>query len=603
MRILGISSHYHDSAACLVVDGRIEAAAHEERFTRLKHDSRFPAHAVAWCLSRLPGGAADIDAVAYYDNWALKRRRSLENALDQGPRAAEAMAASLGNWGKEADFRQALGRALGWSDADLDRKVQCVQHHYSHAASAYFCSDFDDAAVVTVDGVGEYSTTTIGRGTGGRLVLDKSIDFPHSLGLMYSAFTKYLGFKVNSGEYKLMGLAPYGQPIFRDKMMGELISLAEDGSFALNLDYFRYHHSLDMADDAAIHRLTGVAPRSEADPMLQGHKDLGASIQAVLEEALAHLIDAAIRHTGRRDVCLAGGVALNCSALGKIRNSGAVDRLFVQPAAGDAGGAMGAALALHHSVTGGKAKAESGFSVYCGPTITADDAKAYFLKRGCPHEELSDDDLVERVASWLAEGKAIAWCRGPAEWGPRALGARSIIASPLVPGIKKTLNLQIKLRESFRPFAPFVPMERMADLFVNPGEAPHMSLVFFLREELRARESGLAIAGKTLTAEQFGHLKAAVIHEDWSARVQTVTAQQNPLFHAVAMRFFEKTGCPMLINTSYNARGEPMALDAADAFRCLMRTGLDGLVVDNYFLDRTRQPLLTEAEQETFELD
>lgn len=603
MNILGISSHYHDSAGCLLADGRIVAAAHEERFTRIKHDSSFPARAIAFCLSQIDGGAKSIDRVAFYDNWALKRRRSLETALRFGSESAEGLTASAENWWKERDFIDGLCQALGWSRARVDADVHCIQHHFSHAASAYYCSPFDESAVVTVDGVGEYSTTTLGHGKNARLALDKSIDFPHSLGLLYSSITRYLGFKVNSGEYKVMGLAPYGEPAFLDRFIDKVISFRDDGSFQLDLDYFGFHVSRRMCDFNAMENLFGFPPRDSGDPIETRHKDLAASVQAVIEQAMERLIRASVEETGCRNVSLAGGVALNCSALGKIRNLDLVDDLFVQPAAGDAGGAMGAALALHYGVSDEQTKGDPGFTVYCGPAMKNDDARAFFLERGCPHDEFADDDLVEKVAGALADGQSVAWCRGEAEWGPRALGGRSIIASPLVPDIKNTLNMKIKQREGFRPFAPIISADHVGELFQNPCDSPYMSIVLFLQDSLRAPNAPLAVDGGHLTGDQFLNVKNAVIHEDFSARVQTVTPDRNGLFHAVLRRFFELTGCPLLINTSFNARGEPMVLNASDAFRCFMRTQVDRLVVGNFMLDRARQPLLEPHEIEQFEPD
>jgi len=595
MNILGISAYYHDSAACLLVDGAVRAAAQEERFSRVKNDHSFPQQAARYCISALKPGER-INALAFYDNFGLKRLRSLSMLTRY--RGISNFLSSLANWSKFDEFFHEVER-LGLS-LDLKSDVHFVRHHVSHAASAFFCSPFSEASVVTVDGVGEFDTTAIGEGAGTRLKLLKTIEFPHSLGLFYSAFTLHLGFKVNSGEYKVMGLAPLGVPTMVSLLLDHVIELRDDGSFRLNLDIFRFHNSKQMIDHGAIEKLFGVERREESTPLDERHRNLAASIQLIIEEAMFNLCREAIKTTGKPDLCFAGGVALNCSALGKLRNRLPQSKVYVQPAAGDAGGALGASLALWYARE--LRRRLNGFHCYLGPSIDDNAAEEFFIKRGFPYRRFDSlATLSKEVAMNITQGREVAWCRGAMEWGPRALGARSILANPLKPHIRRDLNLRIKKRESFRPFAPMVLEDCLADLFINPERATTMSFVFFLRDELRATDAVLKTGRHTLTAEQFRLVKDAVIHADWSARVQSISSDSKiyPLLSA----FYEWTGCPILINTSLNVRGEPIVNDHWAAYKCFWRAQLDILVVGNMLLRREEQPMLAPEELEEFEPD
>jgi carbamoyltransferase len=601
VNILGISAFYHDSAASLLVDGKLVAAAHEERFTRKKHDKRFPKNAVAYCLSVLPPDK-NIDYIAFYDNFALKRGRTIANAFQYYPHSLGVLRDGVKRWDKYKIFMENAREILNCTLSQAEKRTYCINHHVSHAASAFYCSELDESAILTIDGVGEYATTTIGKAEDGKVKLLKSINFPHSLGLLYSAFTYYLGFKVNSGEYKVMGLAPLGDPIYKEKIFSHLLSVNDDASFELNLDYFTFHISDRMMNVEKMEQLVGFPKRNSEGKLEQHHKDLASSLQAVIDVIINKLAEHAKREAGSNNLCVAGGVGLNCSSFGKLLNQKKFEKIYIQPAAGDAGGSLGAALMLHAEKIGRK-KFTPSFSVYMGPDINSTEAKEYFVKKGYPFREVDEQELTKYIAEKIAAGKYIGWSKGRMEWGPRALGNRSILGSPLKPGIQKDLNLLVKKREDFRPFAPVVLEEAMADLFINGSASPYMTFVYFLKKNFRAEESSIHMNGITLGPQQFKAVKEAVIHKDWSARVQTINEKQNPAYYSILKKYFEITGCPMLVNTSFNVRGEPIVCTHKEAYRCFMRANLDILVVGNLVLLREDQPQLAAEELEVFELD
>lgn len=603
MNILGISAFYHDSAAALIKDGVFVAGGHEERFTRKRHDSSFPVNAAKYCLSAL-GVGEQIDHIAFYDDFSLKRERAIVNSLQFFPKSLDTLPESVANWGKYGELLDHVTSLTGWSAEEAQKKIFCTTHHMSHAASSYYASQFSDAAVLTIDGVGEFSTVTIGHGKNNKLELLQSIDFPHSLGLFYSALTYYLGFKVNSGEYKVMGLAPLGEPVYKDKILKNILFLKPDGSFELNLDYFRFHTSREMIREDKVEALLGVGVRKSSEPLEDKHKNLAASVQAALEEAVFNLARHVKKTVPSDNLCVAGGVGLNCSAFGKLRNQNVFKNIYVQPAAGDAGGALGAAYTLYNNYLSktGK-KLDSNFSVYTGPDINTDEAKKYFTEQGYPFEEFTDSKLTEYVSEQLAAGKYVGWCQGKMEWGPRALGSRSILASTIKPGVHRDLNLLVKKREDFRPFAPVVLEEFLSDLFQNPTASPYMILVFFLREALRKPDAILTCGKKTLSAENFRALKSAVIHRDWSARMQSINQKQNPAYYNVVRAYYERTGSPMLVNTSFNVRGEPIVCTFKEAYMCFRRANLDILVVNNLVLTKDRQPFIDPKSFQAFEPD
>jgi carbamoyltransferase len=611
MRILGISAYYHDSAAALVVDGKVVAAAQEERFTRKKHDSSFPVNAIRSCLE-IGGIRPDqVDQVAFYDKPFLKFERLIETYLAFAPRGFGSFREALPVWVKDKLFqRNTILKALKELDdgADWGAKLLFSEHHLSHAASAFYPSPFQRAAVLTMDGVGEWTTTSLALGDGRALKVMREIHFPHSLGLLYSAFTYYTGFKVNSGEYKVMGLAPYGQPKYAQKIKEHLIDIKDDGSFRLNLDYFEYCTGLTMTN-SKFDELFGAPRRKPEDRLEQREMDLAASIQAVTEEVVLKLARGIAKETGERNLCLAGGVALNCVANGKLLRKKYYDRLWLQPAAGDAGGALGAALVAYHLHKGAERKVQPGLDAmqggYLGPEFSLDDIQRRLTKAGAVFETLDDDGLVNACATSLAEGKAIGWFQGRMEFGPRALGARSVIGDARSPSMQKTLNLKVKYRESFRPFAPSVLAEDADQYFDLKDESPYMLLVADVKEDKRI----------AMTEEQqklFGIDKLnvprssipAVTHVDYSARVQTVHRETNPRYHALISRFKDITGCPVIVNTSFNVRGEPIVGSPEDAFRCFMGTEIETLAVGNCFLRKERQnPALKLNYETAFELD
>lgn len=597
MRILGISAFYHDSAAAIVEDGCIVAAAQEERFTRVKHVASFPENAIEYCLEEANCSLSEIDHVVFYDKPFLKFERLLDTYLAMAPRGFRSFRLAMPIWIKEKLFQKnliwrnlrKLPRADEWNGSLL-----FTEHHQSHAASAFFPSPFDSAAILTLDGVGEWCTTSIGRGQGNHLEIQREIHFPHSLGLLYSAFTYYTGFKVNSGEYKVMGLAPYGEPRYAQLILDNLIDIKDDGSFRLNQRYFNYCTGLTMTS-TAFHELFGGPPRSSESRLTQREMDLAASIQQVTEEAVLRLARFAHKSTGERRLCLAGGVALNCVANGKLLKEGIFDEIWIQPAAGDAGGALGAALAAWHQFSGRPRAKLNGHldrmnGSYLGPAFDDNAIRARLDAIGARYEVLDDNDVITSTAEMLADGKAVGWMQGRMEFGPRALGTRSILGDPRSPTMQKMLNLKVKYRESFRPFAPSILREDVADWFEMDVDSPYMLLVADVLERRR----------RQMTAEEeslFGIDKLnvprseipAVTHVDYSARVQTVHRDTNPRYWALLSAFKQRTGCPVLVNTSFNVRGEPIVCTPEDAFRCFMGTDIERLVVGNCMLDKDKQ--------------
>lgn len=611
MRILGLSALYHDSAAALLVDGRIVAAAQEERFTRIKHDARYPENAIAYCLAAGKITLADIDYVVFYEKPFLKFERLLETYVAFAPRGFRSFTTAIPVWIRDKLFQKDLLRrrlqALA-PDFDWQNRLLFAEHHLSHAASAFFASPFTDAAVLTMDGVGEWCTTSSAIGSGSNLEIKREIHFPHSLGLLYSAFTYYTGFKVNSGEYKVMGLAPYGEPKYAQRILDHLIDLKADGSFRLDMSYFDYCTGLTMTNDKFA-KLFGQKVRDPSELLTPFHMDIAASVQAVTEEAMLRLARATARDTGMSNLCLAGGVALNCVANGKILRDGAFRDIWIQPASGDAGGAVGAALAAWHLFLGNDRHVDGRRDLmhggYLGPEYAQDDIERRLAASGAKFTTVSDDELIEATASSLADGDAVGWMQGRMEFGPRALGARSVLGDPRSPSMQKTLNLRVKYRESFRPFAPAVLREDVADWFELDTDSPYMLLVAGIHPDRR----------RAMTDEEkalFGIDKLnvarsdipAVTHIDYSARVQTVHADTNPRFHRLIERFKAKTGCPVLVNTSFNVRGEPIVCTPEDAFRCFMGSEIEFLAVGNCLMRKSDQdPALKLDYSQAFELD
>jgi carbamoyltransferase len=613
MRILGISALYHDSAAAAVVDGEVVAAAQEERFTRKKHDARFPRNAVAYCADHCGCKVSDFDAVVFYEKPLIKFERLLETYLSFAPRGFSSFRMAMPVWLREKLFqKRLLAKELQKlaPEFDADKQLLFSEHHLSHAASAFYPSPFEEAAVLTMDGVGEWSTTSLALGRGKDLKVLKEMHFPHSIGLLYSAFTYYLGFKVNSGEYKVMGLAPYGEPKYTQRILDAIVDLKSDGSFRLDQKYFDYCTGLTMTN-GAFARLFGQPVRNpDADLLTQFHMDMAASIQEVTEEVVLRLARSVRAETGQRRLCLAGGVALNCVANGKILREGIFEELWVQPASGDAGGALGAALVGYHTFFDRPRKTNGAgpdgmHGSYLGPAFGKAAIEAALTAAGARFATLGDDALLETTAQALADGKAVGWMQGRMEYGPRALGARSILGDPRSPSMQKTLNLKVKYRESFRPFAPSVLREEVGAWFELEADSPYMLLVATLRGE---RQRAMSEAERAL----FGIDKLnvprseipAVTHVDYSARVQTVHKETNPLYHALISRFRELTGCPVLVNTSFNVRGEPIVCTPQDAFRCFMGSEIEVLAVGNCLLRKEDQdPKLKLDYKGAFELD
>jgi carbamoyltransferase len=600
MRVLGLSAYYHDSAAALVVDGRPVAAAQEERFTRRKHDARFPANALRYCLDEGKVALGDLDAVVFYEKPFIKFERLLETYLSTAPRGFRQFLAAMPLWLREKLFQKdlILGELRRIDPAFDGERLRFCEHHLSHAASAYYPSPFDRALVLTLDGVGEWATTSVALGRGADLEVVKELRFPHSLGLLYSAFTYYAGFKVNSGEYKLMGLAPYGEPRFAPLILDRLVDLKPDGTFRLDQRYFDYIAGFTMTN-RRFEALFGAPARKPDELLTPFHMDVAASIQAVTEEIMLRLTRALAAETGERKLCLAGGVALNCVANGKVWRDGRFDDVWIQPAAGDAGGALGAALAATHLDLGLPREVPSGLDgmrgAYLGPAVSTEEAARRLSAAGARFDVLSDDETLAAAAAALARGEALGWHQGRMEFGPRALGARSILGDPRSPTMQRTLNLRVKYRESFRPFAPAVLAEDAADWFEHDRPSPYMLIVADVverrRKAMSAEEQALFGIDKLNVARSD---IPAVTHVDYSARLQTVHAETNPRFHALLSRFKAATGCPVLVNTSFNVRGEPIVCTPEDSFRCFMGSDIEMLVVENCVLRKERQdPALT----------
>ena len=611
MWILGISAFYHDSAAALVRNGEVIAAAQEERFTRKKHDSGFPAHAIRYCLEAAKIKPAELDHVVFYEKPFLKFERLLESYLTFAPRGLRSFQMALPLWIREKLFQKdVLCRELGsmWPGRDWAKQLLFTEHHQSHAASAFFPSPFNDALVLTMDGVGEWTTTSAALGSGNRLEIMREIRYPHSLGLLYSAFTYYTGFKVNSGEYKVMGLAPYGEPRYAQTILDHLVDLKSDGSFRLNLDYFNYCTGLTMTN-GKFAELFGGPAREPDERLTQRHMDLAASIQAVLEQVVLKMTCALASETRARNLCIAGGVGLNCVANGKILRTGRFENIWIQPASGDAGGALGAALAayyIHEAQPRHLNGALDGMQgAYLGPSFETDDVEQRLAKAGARFTTYDDDQLLRETAAALDAGKAIGWFQGRMEFGPRALGNRSILGDPRSSSMQSLLNLKVKFRESFRPFAPSVLREDVPDWFEMDCDSPYMLLVADVQERRR-------IAMTEEEQRRFGIDKLnvprsdipAVTHVDYSARVQTVHAETNPRYHALISAFKARTGCPVIVNTSFNIRGEPIVCTPEDAFRCFMGTDIEVLVIENCFLRKEDQDqTLAQDYRRNFELD
>ncbi len=614
-RTIGISCYYHDSAACLVVDGRIISAVQEERITRKKHDSRFPANAIKYCLSANNLKLSDIDTVIYYEKPLLTFERLLETYLGAAPRGGRSFVAAMQVWLKEKLFlkhelkKQLISLAAESNcSADALPELLFSEHHLSHAGAAFYPSPYQKAVVLCMDGVGEWATTTAWIGNGSELKPLWEINFPHSLGLLYSAFTYYCGFKVNSGEYKLMGLAPYGEPKFADTIKNNLIDIKPDGTFRLDLSYFKYHRGFRMTG-RKFHKLFGEPPRKGEGLITQFHMDLAASIQAVTEEVVIKLATSLQAETGAENLCLSGGVALNCVANGKLLERNIFKDIWIQPASGDAGSALGAAMVAYHQHLDQprSAKPEDAMQgTYLGHRFENAEIRNYLDQIKAPYRDLEDPQLMDEVASLLAQGKVIGWFNGAMEFGPRALGARSIIGDPRNQEMQSTMNLKIKYRESFRPFAPSVLEEELQSQFELSSKSPYMLLVAPVKKELR----------KSMTAEQqqlFGIDKLnvprssipAVTHVDYSARVQTVSHKTNPRYYNLIKAFQLRTGCPTIVNTSFNVRGEPIVCTPQDAYRCFMRTEMDALVLENQLLLKEHQPKeeRDESWMQEFELD
>jgi carbamoyltransferase len=594
--VLGISAFYHDSAAALVTDGRIVAAAQEERFSRKKNDSGFPRHAIEYCLSEAEIGLGAIDYVVFYDKPFLKFERLLETYLAFAPRGLGSFRIALPIWIKEKLFQKRLLRKelqRFAPDYDCDKRLLFSEHHQSHAASAFFPSPFEEAAVLTMDGVGEWATTSLALGRGNSLEMLKEIHFPHSLGLLYAAFTAYTGFRVNSGEYKMMGLAPYGEPRYAQRILDHVIDVKADGSFRLDQSYFNYCTGLSMTS-SRFHALFGGEPRNENDPLTQREMDLAASIQTVTDEIVLRLTRSIAVETGVKNLCLAGGVALNCVANGKIVRDGKFEGIWVQPAAGDAGGALGAALAVYHLYLDQPRlplnMLDAMQGSYLGPGFTEIDIERRLAACGAVFDVMDEEDLVDATVDALIEEKAVGWHQGRMEFGPRALGNRSILGDPRSRTMQKTLNLRVKYRESFRPFAPSVLREDVADWFEHDGDCPYMLVVADIANKRRTplSEEDAARVGTDKVNAVRSQIPA-VTHVDYSARLQTVHRETNPRYHALISAFKAKTGCPVLVNTSFNVRGEPIACTPEDAFRCLMGTEIELLVVGNCLLRKERQ--------------
>lgn len=612
LRILGISAYFHDSAAALVVDGQIVAAAQEERFSRRKFDSSFPSSAAKYCLAQAQIGPEHLDYVVFYDKPFLKFERLLETYLAFAPRGFRTFSVSMPAWVKDKLFQKgniiAELRRLWGAARDWERCLRFSEHHLSHAASAFFPSPFAEAAILTLDGVGEWATTTFAQGRDNRIWIEKELHFPHSLGLLYSAFTYYTGFKVNSGEYKMMGLAPYGRPKYVKLIKENLIDIREDGTYALDISYFDFCTGLTMTSNR-FHELFGGVPRKAEARITQRDMDLAASIQAVTEEVLIKLASGISRTSGRANLCLAGGVALNCVANGRLLREQMFERIWIQPAAGDSGGALGAALSAYHIMLDQPRRTDDALDgmngAYLGPEYDEAEVVTDLTLCGAKFIVYSEEELIERTAQALAAGKAVGWMNGRMEFGSRALGNRSILADPRSPTMQRLLNRKIKYRESFRPFAPSVLREDVGEWFELDIDSPYM---LFVADVARAKR--FEVVERPGAQSDFAELDVqrssipAVTHVDNSARVQTVRAETNPRFHKLLKRFKDLTGCPVLVNTSFNVRGEPIVCSPTDAYRCFMGTDLDLLVIGNALVEKSEQVVRSDAVyKHKYELD
>jgi len=606
MYVLGISAYYHDSAACILKDGEIIAAAQEERFTRKKHDHNFPRHAVAYCLQAAGIAADQLECVAFYDKPLLKFNRLLETYLTFAPHGIQSFMMAMPLWLSEKLWIPDLIE----KEIHYTGKIIFPEHHESHAASAFFPSPFERAAILTIDGVGELATSSFGVGIDNRVEIHSEMHFPHSLGLLYSAFTYFTGFKVNSGEYKVMGLAPYGEPKYVQQIYDHLIDLKEDGSFKMNMEYFDYSAGLTMTN-RKFDELFGGAPRMSETLLTQRELDLARSVQDVTEEIMMRMARHVKRVTKEKNLCLAGGVALNCVANGKILRSGIFENIWIQPAAGDAGGALGAAYIAYHHYLGQPVKKKKGRDrqqgSYLGPAYNDADIEAFLQEYKLPYKRVARSaDLCKTIAASLAEEKIVGWFQGRMEFGPRALGNRSIIGDARSPEMQKKMNLKIKFREGFRPFAPSVLAEHADEWFDLDQESPYMLLVADVKKN---KQRAMTKAEKKLWGiEKLNVIRSkipAVTHVDYSARIQTVHKQDNPLYHQLISAFYKKTGCPVIVNTSFNVRGEPIVATPLDAYKCFMRTDLDILVLGNYILHKEDQPKFDDdiLWRQTYELD
>ena len=605
MNILGISAFYHDSAACLVREGEIVAAAQEERFTRKKHDFNFPTNAVEYCLKEAGIKAENLDYVGFYDKPFIKFERILYSYLAYAPIGIKSFFKSIPLWIKQKLFiRDIIKKELGYKGM-----VLFPEHHESHAASAFYPSLFSEAAILTVDAVGEWTTTSYGIGKENDISIMSELRFPHSLGLLYSAFTYYTGFKVNSAEYKVMGLAPYGEPKYVDTILNELIDLKEDGSFKLNMKYFNYCTGLTMTN-GRFNKLFGGRPSKPESKVTQREMDLARSVQMVTEEIVLRMVNHVYKETRKKNLCLAGGVALNCVSNGRLLREGPFENLWIQPAAGDAGGALGVALLIWYKYLGNnrildKARVLQKAS-YLGNYYKDEEIECFLIKEGIPFEKLDMEEIPPRIAELIATGNVIGWFQGRMEFGPRSLGSRSIIGDPRSKEMQSIMNLKIKYRESFRPFAPTVLREHVSDYFDMDCESPYMLLVANIKDEKRIKMSDEE--EKLFGLEKLKVARSdvpAITHVDYSARIQTMTKEDNPLFYSVIEEFYKKTGCPMIVNTSFNVRGEPIVCRPEEAYKCFMRTGMDYLIMGGYLLDKKRQkPVEVDTDwQKEFEPD
>ena len=608
--ILGISAFYHDSAAALIVDGKIIAAAQEERFTRKKHDASYPTNAIKYCLSEASISLDQVDYITFYDKPFLKFERLLETYVALAPKGFQSFRMSMPIWLREKLFlKDMLIKEIKKVDKSFNAdKMMFSEHHFSHAASAFYASPFEEAVVITLDGVGEWATTTVAIGKGHELNVVKEIHFPHSLGLLYSAFTYYTGFRVNSGEYKVMGLAPYGEPKYKDLILDKLIDLKEDGSFRLDQSYFNYATGLTMVNQKFADLFGKPIRKPDTDKLTQFHMDIAASVQAVTEEVVLTMTRSLAKEYNITNLCLAGGVALNCVANGKILRDRAFKDIWIQPASGDAGGALGAALALHHKELNQPRVINPNDAMqgsYLGPVYEQDSIENELSTCGAKFESVTEDEMIEQTAQALAEGKALGWFQGRMEFGPRSLGGRSILGDPRSEKMQKTLNLKVKYRESFRPFAPSVLREDVSEWFEADYDSPYMLMVDDVKKDKRI---GMTKEEESLFGIDKLNIKRssipAITHVDYSARIQTVHKETNPKYHALITKFKAKTGCSVLVNTSFNVRGEPIVCSPEDAFKCFMGTELDLLVVGNCLLRKEQQnKSLTEDYKGRYELD